>query len=499
MCYNVTYKEQIGRDNMPKCYLGRGVIKIAERSEDITKDNIVSIMQKIYPIIKEQHRATRELYGFFLGKQPILDKERPTEEQAFKNNIVVENHAYKLVNFKTSYLVSDGFKYSQSDDKRTDDVTMLNKYFVDEDKLTKDYNIAKWMYVCGHGFRFIRPTANKRANFDGESPFNIVNLDPTQAFIVYSTSVDGEVALSGYVAQTKQAEFTGTVDEYTFTIYTKERVFTIVTNSDDIGYATKVTEEPNVLGENPIIEYALNEARIGVIDVAYSALNSINIITSNQIDDIVDFVNSILVLYNVNIDEKKVLDLRKIGAMQVDDKNPQAQAKVEYVANQLSHSQINELYDRIVKTVYDIVGVPIASGQVTSGGDTGEARKLGNGYESADLVIKLEEAMFISAERKCLKMQLNICKGFKKCRINDLFASEIQINPTRHNLDNILSKVQALAQLNSIGFPEEASLILVGLGANPHELASQWIEKKASLGIDKSEKDLNINHSAEEI
>ena len=80
-----------------------------------------------------------------------------------------------------------------------------------------------------------------------------------------------------------------------------------------------------------------------------------------------------------------------------------------------------------------------------------------------------------------------------------MFASEIQINPTRHNLDNILSKVQALAQLNSIGFPEEASLILVGLGANPHELASQWIDKKASLGIDKSEKDLNINHSAEEI
>ena len=488
---------------MQKYYTGRRTIRIAQSSDKITSDNIVDIMQKIYPIIQINHREIKELRAYYLGIQPILQKERPTESDDFKNNIVVENHAYKLVNFKTSYLISDGFKYSQSDDKRTDDVTMLNKYYTDEDKLTKDNELAKSMYICGQGYRFTRPTKDKKANFDGESPFNIINLEPDKAFIAYSTDVDGSVALSGYVAQTKQAELTGDTDEYTFTIYTNERVFTITVNDDNFVGSAQVKEEVNILGKNPIVEYALNEARIGVIDVAFSALNSINIITSNQIDDIVDFVNSILVLYNVNIDKQKVLDLREIGAMQVDDKNPQAQAKVEYVSNQLSHSQINELYDRIVKTVYDIVGVPIASGQVTSGGDTGEARKLGNGYESADLMIKLEEAMFISAERKCLKLQLSICKDFKKCRINDLFASEIQINPTRHNLDNILSKVQALAQLNSIDFPEEASLILVGLGANPHELATEWINKKNSKSepinsVNEPEQGLN-NNSAEEI
>lgn len=496
---------------MPKYYTGRRTLRIAERSENITKDNILRIMQEIYPTIKINHTETRELYAYYLGIQPILNKERPTESDDYKNNIVVENHAFKLVNFKTSYLISDGFKYSQSDDKRTDDVTMLNKYYTDEDKLTKDNELARSMYIAGHGYRFTRPTADKNANFEGESPFNIINLDTDKAFVVYSTDVDGATALSGYVAQTKQAALTGDTDEYTFTIYTNERVFTIVTNTNDFVGSAKVTEEINILGRNPIVEYALNEARIGVIDVAYSALNSINIITSNQIDDIVDFVNSILVLYNVNVDKKKVLDLREIGAMQVDDKNPQAQAKVEYVSNQLSHSQINELYDRIVKTVYDIVGVPIASGQVTSGGDTGEARKLGNGYESADLVIKLEEAMFISSERRCLKLQLYICKSFKDCKINDLFASEIQINPTRHNLDNILSKVQALAQLNSIDFPEEASLILVGLGANPHELATEWINKKekkniannnntdSTNNINNSERELENKNSAEEI
>lgn len=456
-------------------YKGRGKIQITERSDEINKANLVNILNDIMPSVNEAQNDAVLLNSYRLGNQPILFKTRESETDDSKNNVVVENHAYKLVNFKTSYLISDGFKYSQTDDKITDDVSVLNKYYIDQNKVPKDYSLATWMYTAGTAYRFIRPS--KRANIDlrGESPFDIINLDNDKAFVAYTTDISGDVALSGYVVQTGDSEFS-------FTIYTETDVYSFKTNSKTtIPANVNISVTPNTLGYNPIIEYPLNEARIGVVDLAYSMLNAINIVSSNQVDDVVDFVNSILVLYNVNVDTEKMKSLRELGAMEVNDKNPQTPAKVEYVSNQLSHTEVNAFVDRMVKTLYDIVGVPIASGQVTSGGDTGEARKLGNGYESADLIIKLEEGYFTQSEREALKIQLSICKTISGCPINELLSSEIQINPTRHNLDNILSKTQALTMLNQIGFPEEASLILTSLGANPHELANLWIENKRKV------------------
>lgn len=451
-----------------KYYTGRRKIFITEKSSEITKDNIFDIMQDIMPIIRENFVETNYLYSYYKGFQPILQKERPTEEDPIKNNVVLENHAYKLVNFKTSYLISDGFKYSQVDDKTTDDVTILNRYYADENKIAKDTELAENMYISGTGYRFIQPKKGKY-DINGESPFEIITLDNNKTFVAYTTDVGKAEALSGYVVRISD-------DEYKFTLYTDEKVFECTSNSKFDFNRNSIKEDVNTIGMNPIIEYPLNKSRMGVVDVVYSVLNAINIVSSNQVDDIVDFVNSILVFYNMNVDPQRVKELRKIGALEAKDINPQSPARVEYVSEQLNHSDINEFYDRLVKIAYDIVGVPIASGQVTSGGDTGEARKLGNGYESADLMIKLEETSFIASERKSLKIQLKICKGIRGCKINELFASDIAINPTRHNLDNILSKVQALKMLYDMKFPREAALILTSLGANPHELATQWEE-----------------------
>ena len=474
-------------------YKGRGKIEITEQSYEINRNNLVDILNDIMPLVVKAHTEADYLNAYRLGSQPILSKKRESEEDVNKNNIVVENHALKLVNFKTAYLISDGFKYSQTDDKVTDDVSTLNKYYIDQNKVPKDYALATWMYTAGTAYRLIRPVPKPKIDtldLRGDSPFDIVNLDNDKTFVAYTTAIGGGAALSGYVVQTKD-------DEYSFTIYTDEKIFTFKTNSKEtIPGNVKIKEVANPLGYNPIIEYPLNEARIGVVDVAYSMLNAINVISSNQVDDVVDFVNSILVLYNVNVDPEKMKALRELGAMEVNDKNPQSPAKVEYVANQLSHSEVNETVDRVVRTLYDIVGVPIASGQVTSGGDTGEARKLGNGYESADLIIKLEEGYFTQSERAALKIELNICKTLSNCPINELLSSEIQINPTRHNLDNILSKTQALTMLDQIGFPEEAALILTSLGANPHELAALWKQNKQKIADEKAARAPQINGDA---
>ena len=75
MCYNVTYKEQIGRDNMPKCYLGRGVIKIAERSEDITKDNY-KYYKRLLAIQKSDASAYEEKYAEKMYNELSIKEEK---------------------------------------------------------------------------------------------------------------------------------------------------------------------------------------------------------------------------------------------------------------------------------------------------------------------------------------------------------------------------------------------------------------------------------------
>ena len=107
------------------------------------------------------------------------------------------------------------------------------------------------------------------------------------------------------------------------------------------------------------------------------------------------------------------------------------------------------------------------------GGDTGQARLLGEGWTMADERAKQDELSFKKPERQFLKLILNICneklKG-KSENLKGLKLSDIDIKFTRNKSDNILVKTQALMNLMNAQCPPDIAFTVIGLFNDPNEV-----------------------------
>ncbi len=226
---------------------------------------------------------------------------------------------------------------------------------------------------------------------------------------------------------------------------------------------------------------------MGIVERVESLCDAVNTISSNSVDNVVDFVNSILVVYNQNIDKNAKKQVDQNGAMSLNTIDPSRPADAKYLTNLLNNADVNTKYEALVKVAYALVGVPQANTQTTSGGDTGEARLLGGGWARADIVAKQDEILLKDSEREMLEIVINICSKHPQCEINDIYASDIEINFSRTKNDNLLVKVQALTQLIQMNVPKEVALNIVGLVGDPHEVAHAWedeVEKAQQKSIE---------------
>ena len=192
---------------------------------------------------------------------------------------------------------------------------------------------------------------------------------------------------------------------------------------------------------------------------------------------------------------------REKKTIAIKSNNPATSAKVSTLKQTLSHAEVNQLFDILKREMYDIVAVPQSSGEVSSGGDTGEARILGNGWESAQNQAKVDTLYVSKFERKSLKCIISICKNDSKNKIRKLNANDISIKYDINMSNNILTKTQALSNLDAIDMPEEEALAMVGVTNDSNGVGNKWKlnrEKKAREALETEQAQNNNNVQNEE-
>ena len=70
--------------------------------------------------------------------------------------------------------------------------------------------------------------------------------------------------------------------------------YCLTTTYNDAGGKNKSKPEKEPYKFLPLIEYSLNKNRMGIVELVMAIQDGLNIIQSNQFDDIVEFVNSYL-------------------------------------------------------------------------------------------------------------------------------------------------------------------------------------------------------------
>ena len=430
------------------------------------------------------------LYNYYKGKQPILEKLKKVRPEI--NNKVLENHAFEIVEFKKAYVYGEPVQYVQKGEKDNNvinpEISELNKFMESEDKSSRDKELAEWQYICGTAYRWADIDRNNEEDED-EAPFEIRTPDPRRTFVVYSSGISGEQLFSGhysYFSENIQDENgQDYISKYRIiTVYTEDYMyefkesfgnfellnFDMPINSTE---TKKIEAYPLVVKGHRIIEYPLNQARLGLIELVMTQLNALNIIKSDDIDGIDQFVQSLLVFINQEVDLETFKTLVEAGAIEVTSNDPQKPADVKLLTSQLLHSETKIVTDDLYNNILTICGVPRLNDK-PSGGDTGQARLLGEGWTMADERAKQDELSFKKSERQFLKLILRICKY--KSSLTNLKISDIDIKFTRNKSDNLLVKTQGLMNMKQAQVPPDVAFSICGLFSDPNDVYAKGVK-----------------------
>jgi len=442
-------------------FYGRKVLYDDYLPKDINGDNnsknaktIGDILTHIWSSHMQNANEIDYLEKYYRGYQPILGKRKDIRPTI--NNIILENNAYFVVNFKVGYVFGEPIQFIQRGDIANPEVGVLNGYAVAEDKYDKDSELAESVYTAGIGHRLVLPHNND------DSPFDIINLDSKCSFIVYSSKDPAHSKLLGvtFTRSERSKAIEGSV--YTDTgYYTFEKPNT--------GTAFNVKFEKNhYLGTIPIFEYNFNKWRLGIIEVVMSIFNAINRIDSGDLDGLEQYVQSLLVFINNEIDPETYKDVMDLGAVELSTADPARPADIKLLQNEISHQNTEVLHKRLLNTAFTILGIPAQTTR-TSGGDTGAARQLSDGWTMAQERAKQEENAFKRCSKEEIKLILKICRMTPNSGIENLELKDIDQKLPRGRDDNFLVRAQGLMNLITSGVSPDVAYASTGLFPDSNE------------------------------
>ena len=393
-------------------------------AEQITKENIVKVLGDVMTDHLANQGQIEYLFNYYKGKQPILDRVKEVRPEI--NHRIVENHANEIVSFKVGYLMGEPVQYVSRVSENADEIAKLNAFMFADDKASKDRELSEWSHICGTSYRMTLP---KSVDLDEtEAPFEIFTLDPRTSFVVYHNGL-GNKPLMGVTYVEREN------GDKVYSCYTDAELFTI--ENDEV-----IDVIPHALGTLPIIEYPANAERMGVFEVVISLLDAINEVASDRANAIDQFVQALMVLKGVDIDEESFKALKELGGIKVP-----VDGDVEFLTQELSQNSTQTLVDNMYETVLTIVGMPSRSSNKSgSTSDTGAGVILRNGWYLAESRAKNSELIFKRSEKKFLKLAMSIANTIRRMNLS---IADVEIRFTRRNYENIQEKAQVLTLMLS--------------------------------------------------
>ena len=445
---------------------GRQVIYTHETS--IHKGNVVDVLNKAIKIHDVNRADIDYLYNYLRGVQPILKRIKHHRPEI--NNRIVENHALEIVEFKKGHVFGEPVQYVRrgEGERISDQVARLNEYMFAEDKSSRDKELAEWFYICGTAYRMILPDTSLDQDED-DSPFELDTLDPRATFVVYGSGF-GKPPLMG-VTYIKNDD-----NQLVFSCYTKDMYYKII--DDKI-----VDQQPHVLGDVNIIEYPANSYRLGAFEPVTELLDAINRTVSNRLDGLEQFVQAFIKFVNCDIDEEQFTALREMGGIKITS-DPNRPADVDIIASQLDQQQTQVSKDDLYQMVLTICAMPGRRKGASTGGDTGQAIMLRDGWSEAESQAKDVELTFKKSEKRMLKIALKIVRETRGDV--DLRLSEIDIKFTRNKNANLLVKTQGLQNMLQSGLHPHVAIAHSDLFSDPEQVyldskpyLEKWLHAKA--------------------
>lgn len=440
-----------------------------------TIDEILMDLNLTIPCHKSNATKIEYLQDYWQGDQPIYDRTKEVREDI--DNKVAVNLAWAATRQITGYTFGKPIEFIHREDEDSQDIKVLNNCFRVEDKDLVDNEIFTDCSVCGIGYKLVQPYKDFQAgDYEmGKSPFNISKLEPTSTFCVWSTSIPKKIIYSVTFYTTEEYDENKEVQTYTtYNVYHGKNEYQfkkIGVMPSDLEMKDMVGDMVTTLLGNPIIEYRNNSNMSGDWEIAMSILDAINVVTSDSVNDIVQFVQSLLVFINAEIDAEKADELKESKMLSLISQEG-LPADVKYIADQLDSSNIQYVMEMLEGYFNNIVGIPDRKTRGGGGGDTGEAVKLRDGWGDLEILARNKEPYVRKGEREALMFAIKTLNAYNL--VGMLPVYDVEIKFTRNKSDNLLIKTQSYSNLiNTRTMTPEDSMVVCDFVNDAKDVASK--------------------------
>lgn len=461
---------------------------------EVTYENIIPILQEVFPLHQSNESKANYLLEFEAGNQPL-----PREKKNRKEIDVhcVDNVAHEIAKFHVGYkwgipitIVQRGEEDSGKRKNEIGAISLLNEQYELQEIRKKTQRLARFVEICGVGYTFVDISTE-----DEDSYFTIEALDPRNTFVVRSNYYhDKRIMIAGTFRTDKHGN-------RHFTCFTKDFRFEII-NLLKITNGKKVKDkeqwhhdlrsgEENPLHIIPIVEWIRNDDRMGCFERQIDDLNCLNLIESDICNASETAVQSI---WHCNdIDFPTEIVTLEDGTTKEVERRPrnnewmQTYTSPDGKSPTITPLSINFDYEgnlnyAITKRAYILQNADIPNRGGSSGGNTGSALNISSGWETTEAIASAQQNIMESCKMEEVKIVL---KAIKACpNIEDdnplleLKHKDCQPNIKRNKTYELATKVNAWATLISHGFNGYHATKIVNIADDTNQV---WADSREGV------------------
>lgn len=428
-----------------------------------TSSDILDIITQALTYHEKNRKDMKKLINYYLGVHDIYN--RLPNYSSDVNNKLVLNYAQSITRDVVGYTFGKDIEYVQKNIEDSEKVRELVSILEYEDAPLEDIITATYCSICGIGYECTLASDDYLDN--PETGIKITHLNPLNTFAVYSHEIKEPVVLTC-------TYYTNEEGITKYSVFTKDKKYII----NDLG--KKDIEDLGLHGfrDNPITVFENNHFLTGDYETALTILDAIDKVSSDSVNDIENFVQSLLVFINATLGDdddtrKKVReDIKKNRIIEI--KSPQGMnADAKYITQQLNPETTKALREYLEESLWKIVGIPDRKTRGGGGGDTGDAVKLRDGWADLETLARNKEKFFRKGKKQQLVIVLDIL-SYVNVKLENLRAKDIEIKFSRNKNDNLSTKAQAYSTLIATETldPRDA-LDIVDITTNVNEIASR--------------------------
>lgn len=476
-----------------------GRTKIMTDQPVITRDNIISVIQKALGYHKDNAARIQELLDFEEGVQPLL------REKKFRPDIdcqVVDNIANEIVEFKVGYGYGNPitFKKRNTVEGKIDAVQEWNDQYLLTDSDSDNQELARYFEIGGICNTLIDINTEWE---DGEPYYTRIILDPRHSFVVYSSYYYDQRPMLGVTYRKDTDGITH------FTAFSKDNRYEIknwliindVTGekTDSWGHENRSGEE-NPLHVIPITEYFRSYDRMGCFERQIDEMNNLNLMISDFSNDIDQ--NTQVIWWANDCEFETIRIQNEDGTYTEQIKHPKSNEWLQTFTTQdgkipkLQPLTVTYDYSGMLNNILSQRALILQKCNVpqrndNSGGSTGVAMSDATGWSAADTAASKEE-MIIS---KCIRQEIKvICAAIRESvcpmdsPLRQIKPSDLEPSIKRQKSYELSVKTTAIATLLGQGFSLEDTLDAVPLFPDPAQVierSKESVEKKQNTTEEK--------------